>query len=329
MMELHQAEHELRELESGATNDRHPRTWRAFGIFSKLLAAALLALSAASILLPFASRAMLNSLSFLPLDWLLNQNGSWILGAGLFALLVLFLAIKRFQLVGDRRLWQDAGCPQCLENELVRVPRKQGDRWYSLIALPAFRYACRNCTWQGLRIARRLARPEPVLLPEVFAPAESDPPGLYRDDSFDEMVLGTADHADYGDYQNGQTTSVYDFDIPENAEVEMGDVLASEIADSETAGGEIAAGTVDEYAAADEEATEQFSAPVAQHDETWAPFDDEQLFEFDDNDPLSVEPAADIHLSGGGRHDTTPNNHKTEEQEDEFEWLWSRLDQDK
>ncbi len=329
MMELHQAEHEHGTLESGATNDRHPRAWRAFGVFSKLIIVALLALSAASLLLPFASRAMLNSLSFLPLDWLLNQNGSWILGAGLFALLVLFLAIKRFQLVGDRRLWQDAGCPQCLENELVRVPRKQGDRWYSLIALPAFRYACRNCTWQGLRIARRLVRPEPMVMPTTFAPAESDLSGGYRDDSFDEMALSAVappadmenydDQADYGDYQNGQAASIYVFDVPENVEVDLTgedtDGMAAETAEDEA------------VAPSPTMPTTATTSTTAEIDETWAPFDDELLF--DDDAPLSTNPASDIHPPASGRSHEQPNNHKSNEQEDEFEWLWSRLDQDK
>lgn len=319
MMELNQAEHEHGTLESGATNDRHPRAWRAFGFFSKLIIVILLALAAASILLPFANRATLNNLSFLPLDWLLNQNGSWIAGAGLLTLLVLFVAIKRFQLVGDRRLWQDAGCPQCLEFELVRVPRKRGDRWYSLIALPAFRYACRNCTWQGLRISRRLTRPQPVTIPQVFAPAASDPSTGFTVPGFDDTVLAEApsvEYADYADHPNGQFSSVYVFDVPENAEVEVNAIDADETA------GKL---EDDGFTAADEDMADM--APASDVDETWAPFDDEQLF--DDEEPLSVESTDAIHQQPDSHSYEQPNNHKTSEQEDEFEWLWSRLDQDK
>jgi hypothetical protein len=95
-----------------------------------------------------------------------NQNASWFLAIGFLLLLLVFVIVRRFQVINDQRLWQDAGCPQCFERELVRVPRKRSDRWYNLVALPAYRYACRNCTWQGLRISRRYYWSEPLAMEE-------------------------------------------------------------------------------------------------------------------------------------------------------------------
>jgi hypothetical protein len=155
MIDLKQAEHEFGSLESQMTGRRHPGVWQAFDLVDKLIIFIFLVLLAFNILLPFAGRATLNRLSMLPVNWLANHNGSWILAAGLLVLLLAYVFVRRFQIINDRQLWYDAGCPRCFERELVRIPRKRSDRWYGFAALPAFRYACRNCTWQGLRIARR------------------------------------------------------------------------------------------------------------------------------------------------------------------------------
>jgi hypothetical protein len=88
-------------------------------------------------------------------NWLINGRGSWILGGALLLLAVAYVWWMRYRLVSNKRLWYGTGCPACAEQELVRVSRQFGDRFYGLFAVPAYRYACRNCTWRGLRIARR------------------------------------------------------------------------------------------------------------------------------------------------------------------------------
>jgi predicted nucleic acid-binding Zn-ribbon protein len=70
-------------------------------------------------------------------------------------LLALYVLWRRQTLVGNKALWISSGCPACGERELVRVSRHFGDRFYNLAAVPAYRYACRNCTWRGLRVGRR------------------------------------------------------------------------------------------------------------------------------------------------------------------------------
>uniref|UniRef100_UPI0035B30AF2 hypothetical protein n=1 Tax=Promineifilum sp. TaxID=2664178 RepID=UPI0035B30AF2 len=66
----------------------------------------------------------------------------------------------RRAIMGEERLWASAGCPNCHERELVRVSRQFSDRFYGLAGIPAYRYACRSCTWRGLRIGRRRHLPE-------------------------------------------------------------------------------------------------------------------------------------------------------------------------
>jgi hypothetical protein len=137
-----------------------PHPWHGFGFLDKLLTLALPVLSLGVLILPFLDQAFLRRLARLPgfgglTDWLVNSGGSWLLGLGLLILWVGFLLFKRWRIAADEHQWVDAGCPQCLERDLVRVSRERRDRWYGLLGIPAFRYACRNCTWRGLRIARR------------------------------------------------------------------------------------------------------------------------------------------------------------------------------
>ena len=65
----------------------------------------------------------------------------------MFALLVRFLAIRA------RRLQVESGCPKCGEHELMRISRHTRERLSHLIGIPAYRYRCRNCTWEGTRIS--------------------------------------------------------------------------------------------------------------------------------------------------------------------------------
>jgi hypothetical protein len=46
-----------------------------------------------------------------------------------------------------------SGCPQCWENELVRIRRHKLDRMIAHLGIPVQRYSCRNCHWKGLRVA--------------------------------------------------------------------------------------------------------------------------------------------------------------------------------
>ncbi|MEZ4517592.1 MAG: hypothetical protein R3C44_12455 [Chloroflexota bacterium] len=140
--------------------DIEPHPWQGFGFFSTLIALALPLLAVGVFILPFLDHSMLRRLARLPglgniVDWLVNSNGSWLAGLSLLLLWIIFLVFRRWQIMSNEHQWVDAGCPQCLEHELVRVSRQRSDRWYGLLGIPAYRYACRNCTWRGLRVARR------------------------------------------------------------------------------------------------------------------------------------------------------------------------------
>ncbi|WP_095042262.1 hypothetical protein [Candidatus Promineifilum breve] len=137
-----------------------PIPWRGIRVVEIVIALVLFLAALAVMALPFVDAVIARRLARITggtnaMSWLINDRGTWIVGAALLGLLVVFLFLVRRRLLNNRALWFGAGCPDCMERELVRVSRKGSDRVYSLIALPAFRYACRNCTWRGLRIARR------------------------------------------------------------------------------------------------------------------------------------------------------------------------------
>lgn len=141
-------------------NKIEPIPWRGIRVVEKLIALAILLAAAAVLILPFLDAVIVRRLARLTgaanvISWLINERGTWIVGAALLAVFVLFMFLVRRRLINNRGLWFGTGCPNCMERELVRVSRKGGDRLYGLLALPAYRYACRNCTWRGLRIARR------------------------------------------------------------------------------------------------------------------------------------------------------------------------------
>lgn len=115
--------------------------------------------------LPLLDQVILRRLARLPgmrpvVIWLVNGFNVWLAGLGLLLLFGIFVAFVRHRLISNRQLWFSTGCPQCMERDLVRVSRQTKDRFYGLIGVPAYRYACRNCTWRGLRIARREHSPE-------------------------------------------------------------------------------------------------------------------------------------------------------------------------
>lgn len=71
---------------------------------------------------------------------------------GLAGLLVLFLLLREMTLRNER-LWMETGCPRCREQELMRISRRTTDRLLHLLGIPAYRYRCRNCTWEGTRLS--------------------------------------------------------------------------------------------------------------------------------------------------------------------------------
>jgi hypothetical protein len=72
--------------------------------------------------------------------------------AGLAGLLLLFLLLRELALRNER-LWMETGCPRCREQELMRISRRTSDRLLHLLSIPAYRYRCRNCTWEGTRLS--------------------------------------------------------------------------------------------------------------------------------------------------------------------------------
>ena len=140
-------------------NTIEPIPWRGFRAVEKLLFVFLPLLAVAVVALPFLDPFFLRRLARLTgarslVNWL-AAGGTWIAAGGILLALALFVLWRRRRLVNDRSLWAGTGCPECAEVELVRVSRHFSDRFYSLAAVPAYRYSCRNCTWRGLRIGRR------------------------------------------------------------------------------------------------------------------------------------------------------------------------------
>ena len=146
-------------------NKIQPVPWRGVRAGEKVILIALPLMAIAVMTLPFLDQVILRRLARLPgmrpvVTWLVNGPNVWIVGAGLLLLFALFAAFVHRRLVSNKKLWFGTGCPQCMERDLVRVSRQTSDRFYGLIGVPAYRYACRNCTWRGLRIARREHSPE-------------------------------------------------------------------------------------------------------------------------------------------------------------------------
>ncbi len=146
-------------LEFGVVNSSEPIPWRGFRAFDKVVFVVLpvmaLAIAALPLLDPLLFRRIARLVGGRPLVAWLATGGAWIIAAGLLAVLAVYLLWRRHVLVSNRGLWSGNGCPACGEHELVRVSRHFSDRFYNLAAVPAHRYACRNCTWRGLRISRR------------------------------------------------------------------------------------------------------------------------------------------------------------------------------
>jgi hypothetical protein len=91
---------------------------------------------------------------------ILNDAARWLLAGNRLILAVgalglgalVFAALARYRLLRNPAMYAIAGCPQCYENELIRVRRRRRDHLFQFVRLPLCRYACRNCTWFGLRL---------------------------------------------------------------------------------------------------------------------------------------------------------------------------------
>jgi hypothetical protein len=84
-----------------------------------------------------------------------NSGAALVSGAimGGAALLSALWLLWRSILLWRYRSWLDAGCPRCHKHELMRVERYMTDRLLQTLGLPAYRYHCRHCTWQGIRLS--------------------------------------------------------------------------------------------------------------------------------------------------------------------------------
>lgn len=205
--------------------NNEPVYWRGFRAIEKLILLLLPLAAVLALAVPYLDQVFLRRLSRLPgarsfVTWLVNGNSSWVLGLGLLLAFVLFALLVRYRLVRDKRLWFSSGCPECKERELVRVTRNKFDRPYGLLAIPAYRYACRNCTWRGLRIGRREYSPERLAELEAsllrFDP-DSIPAPLPAEPAEVELADVVADtHIEDVDEVEGiEAAAVYEFAIEE------------------------------------------------------------------------------------------------------------------
>lgn len=84
-------------------------------------------------------------------------NGNWILSVSLAGLagLILLGLVLRWLILNNKRLQMESGCPNCGRHELMRISRRSGDRALHWVGIPAYRYRCRHCTWEGTRLSER------------------------------------------------------------------------------------------------------------------------------------------------------------------------------
>lgn len=90
-------------------------------------------------------------------------NGNWLLSGALLILAGLLLVgmVLRWLILHNKRLQMDAGCPQCGRHELMRISRRPADHALHTFGIPAYRYRCRNCTWEGTRLSEEGATVSP------------------------------------------------------------------------------------------------------------------------------------------------------------------------
>jgi len=179
-------------------NKVEPIPWRGVRAIDKFFILAFPLAAVTVLVLSFLDESLLRRLGRMSgtgsiLSWLVNGYNAWFVFAGLLLLFILSMIWLRHRIINDKRLWISSGCPDCNEVDLVRIKRVGSNRLYSLIGVPAFRYACRNCTWRGLRVARREYSPEKELAKEA-ALLRFDPDGPLLQQT--EYVNGTSVVAD-------------------------------------------------------------------------------------------------------------------------------------
>jgi hypothetical protein len=196
-------------LEFVILDEVKPIPWSGFNAVDKLILLGLPVIAIGFALLPFVDVVFLLRAARLTglrsfIAWLINDYGSWIMVIGLLAIWGLFVWWKRRQLMNDKSLWSGTGCPNCTERELVRVSRNSGDRLYGLVGIHAYRYACRNCTWRGMRIGRREHSPElDAALEEALLRFDPDEPRLRTppDSSSEQADVFVSNSIEYEDNQ--------------------------------------------------------------------------------------------------------------------------------
>ncbi|HRN66843.1 MAG TPA: hypothetical protein PK205_03820 [Promineifilum sp.] len=82
-------------------------------------------------------------------------SGNWMLSGALVILagLLLIGVILRRLILHNKNLQMESGCPNCGRHELMRISRRPSDRVLHMMGIPAYRYRCRNCTWEGMRLS--------------------------------------------------------------------------------------------------------------------------------------------------------------------------------
>lgn len=71
---------------------------------------------------------------------------------GLGLLLMGWMLVRLFYMYRSGH-WLEAGCPECGGHELMRIGRHDGDRVLNTVGFPVYRYQCRDCTWEGLKLS--------------------------------------------------------------------------------------------------------------------------------------------------------------------------------
>lgn len=83
------------------------------------------------------------------------------LALAVLASLLLLSLLIRYLILNNRKLQLESGCPNCGHHELMRIARRSGDRFLHLFGIPAYRYRCRHCTWEGTRLSEEGATISP------------------------------------------------------------------------------------------------------------------------------------------------------------------------
>lgn len=88
------------------------------------------------------------------LNWLAYGRGQDILplAIAVSALLLTFLALKRYNLLRRPELYAGTGCPDCGNTPIVRIPRTKRMHLARMLAVTTGNYVCRQCDWQGTRL---------------------------------------------------------------------------------------------------------------------------------------------------------------------------------